>query len=73
METVSWKKNNHAGNRRTCHEAPLAHELVTMTSADIAHVHQEADEGFVFPLNIDFKYGTNAKKEAIGAAIPKNS
>ena len=64
---------SHAGSRRTCQDAPDANELIKITKVNIVQVHQDAEEGFVLPSSIDFKYGIKAIKETIGAEIPKIS
>ena len=73
MEIISCEMPSHAGRRRTSHGAPPTHELITIMNVNTVHVHQDAEDGFVLPFSIDPKYGKNAIKETIGAAIPKIS
>jgi hypothetical protein len=73
MATANCETQSHAGRRRTCQDAPDAHELIKETKTKIVQVHQDAKEGFVLPFRIDLKYGAKAMKETAGAIIPKIS
>ncbi len=73
MATANCETQSDAGSNNTCQGASPAHELITTTNANVAQVHQDAEEGLVSPLSIDLRYGMKPIKEIIGAAIPKIS